>query len=51
VFSSLELDAVLGSASIAQVHKGTQRCNNESVAVKIQYPGGRRCMEKDLGNF
>lgn len=53
VFASLSLYNVLGSASIAQVHRGRLRdsLGGCPVAVKIQYPQGERRMKHDLGNF
>lgn len=50
-FSSIDLDSVLGSASIAQVHRGVLRDTGEDVAIKIQFPNGERRMTSDLSNF
>lgn len=51
VFEWLDLDNVLGSASIAQVHKGRLRNGHTDVAVKIQYPNVESLMMADLANF
>lgn len=44
-------DTVLGSASIAQVHRTTLKATGEIVAVKLQHPGNKRLMQSDLANF
>lgn len=51
VFRSIELDSVLGCASIAQVHKGILRERNVPVAIKVQLPDSELLMGHDLGNF
>lgn len=51
VFESIDLDNVLGCASIAQVHRGIVRENHAPVAIKVQHPHARRLMISDLGNF
>lgn len=50
-FIELDLDKVLGAASIAQVHKGTWRATGEAVAVKLQYPNAETKMRRDLSNI
>ena len=50
-FSSIELDFPLGSASVAQVHKGVWRASGQTVAVKVQYPTAERMMRGDLRNL
>lgn len=50
-FSSLDLDKPIGSASIAQVHKGVWRQTNQECAVKVQYPNAERLMRGDLANL
>ncbi len=47
IFSELDPIA-LGSASIAQVHKGTLKCNGKTVAVKVQRPGIVKKVKTDL---
>lgn len=44
-------DTVLGSASIAQVHRTTLKSTGEVVAVKLQHPDNERLMQSDLANF
>lgn len=51
VFKELDVGEVLGSASIAQVHRGKLRDGDTEVAVKVQFPNGERIMMHDLGNF
>ncbi|KAI0557682.1 Protein kinase-like protein [Gracilaria domingensis] len=51
VSESLNFQIVLGSASIAQVHRGRLRNGNVDVAVKIQYPNIESLMMADLANF
>jgi hypothetical protein len=51
VFKSLDLENVLGCASIAQVHYGVLREGNAPVAVKLQQPDAKLLMASDLGNF
>lgn len=51
VFSSLDLYNVIGSASIAQVHRGVLRQGNLDVAVKVQYPYMESVMLSDLANY
>lgn len=48
VFSAFEHEPV-GAASIGQVHRATT-LDNEMVAVKIMYPGGRQLVLSDLAN-
>lgn len=50
-FTSLDLDKPIGSASIAQVHKGVWKASGETVAVKVQYPNAERLMKGDLKNL
>lgn len=50
-FTELDLDDVLGAASIAQVHKGVWRATGDTVAVKLQYPHAEKKMKKDLKNI
>jgi hypothetical protein len=42
IFESIELDSVVGSASISQVHKGVMKDTGEVVAVKCQYPDAEK---------
>lgn len=42
---------LLGSASIAQVHRGILTNTDQVVAVKIQHPDNERLMQSDLANF
>jgi len=58
IFSEIDLDTPIGSASIAQVHKGYLRkgapgVNKDGtpVAVKIQYPDAERKMTSDFRNL
>ena len=51
IFEDLDLENVLGSASIAQVHRGRLRNENKDVAVKVQYPDMEKIMISDLANF
>eukprot|EP00178_Gracilaria_changii_P010081 TRINITY_DN293_c0_g1_i1.p1 TRINITY_DN293_c0_g1~~TRINITY_DN293_c0_g1_i1.p1 ORF type:complete len:522 (+),score=99.59 TRINITY_DN293_c0_g1_i1:3506-5071(+) len=51
VFESLDVHNVLGSASVAQVHRGRLRDGSVDVAVKIQFPNVERLMMADLANF
>eukprot|EP00177_Eucheuma_denticulatum_P007143 GFKZ01012980.1.p1 GENE.GFKZ01012980.1~~GFKZ01012980.1.p1 ORF type:complete len:215 (-),score=33.44 GFKZ01012980.1:718-1362(-) len=51
IFSSLDLGTVLGSASIAQVHRGALRDGNIDIAIKIQFPHMERIMLSDLANY
>lgn len=51
IFDDLDLEGVLGAASIAQVHKGTWKATGEPVAVKLQYPGVEVRMKRDLRNI
>lgn len=51
VFESLDLQNVLGSASIAQVHRGVLRSGKREVAVKVQFPNTEELMMSDLANF
>jgi predicted unusual protein kinase regulating ubiquinone biosynthesis (AarF/ABC1/UbiB family) len=51
VFAALDLERVLGCASIAQVHRGTLRDGGVDVAVKLQMPDAEAMMASDLGNF
>lgn len=51
VFDSLDLSNVLGSASIAQVHRGTLKRGQIDVAVKVQFPGMEAIMMSDLANY
>lgn len=48
-FESMDLDSVLGSASIAQVHRGTLR-DGRDVAIKVQIPDNEPRMIADLEN-
>lgn len=50
IFESLDLDNVLGSASIAQVHRGKLR-GGQQVAVKVQFPEMEALMLSDLANY
>lgn len=50
-FSELNLNEVLGAASIAQVHKAKWRATGDWVAVKLQYPGAEVRMRNDLANI
>jgi aarF domain-containing kinase len=50
-FSSIDLAAPVGSASIAQVHIGTWRKTGEKVAIKVQYPNAEKLMIGDLKNL
>lgn len=50
VFRSLDLANVLGSASIAQVHRAKLR-NGQDVAVKVQFPDMEALMLSDLANY
>lgn len=50
-FTSIDLIAPVGSASVAQVHIGTWRKTGEKVAVKVQYPNAERLMIGDLKNL
>ena len=50
-FSSLDLDKPIGSASVAQVHRGVWRASGQAVAVKVQYPNAERLMRGDLQNL
>ncbi|KAI0558467.1 hypothetical protein FGB62_209g02 [Gracilaria domingensis] len=51
VFESLDVQTVLGSASIAQVHRGRLRNGKVDVAVKIRYPNIESPMIAELANF
>ncbi|KAK9798604.1 hypothetical protein WJX73_007340 [Symbiochloris irregularis] len=55
IFSSIDLDQPLGSATIAQVHRASLRNFNgepeTAVAVKVQYPTALDVMLKDLSNI
>ena len=51
LFSSLNLSHPLGSASIAQVHRGIWRATTMPVAVKVQNPHAERLMTRDLRNI
>ena len=51
IFDEINLEGVLGAASIAQVHKGTWRATGETVAVKLQYPNAETRMRQDLRNI
>lgn len=51
VFQSIDLQHVLGSASIAQVHHARLRRSNLDVAIKVQFPNMERLMMSDLANF
>lgn len=50
-FTELDLDKPLGSASIAQVHRGIWRSTGEKCAVKVQYPNAESLMRGDLRNL
>ena len=50
-FTELNLDNVLGAASIAQVHKGIWKATGDHVAVKLQYPRAEKKMKEDLKNI
>ena len=43
-------EAPVGAASIGQVHRAVVRETNETVAVKVMFPGGRRLILSDLAN-
>lgn len=49
--SLADRNTVLGSASIAQVHRTTLKTTREIVAVKLQHPDNERLMQSDLANF
>lgn len=51
VFESLNVSNVLGSASIAQVHRGVLKTGGIEVAVKVQFPGMEAVMMSDLANY
>lgn len=51
IFEYLDLDHVLGCASIAQVHRGRLRNGGVDVAVKLQFPGAESIMMRDLSSF
>lgn len=51
IFESLDLSNVLGSASIAQVHRGVLKNGRIDVAVKVQFPGMEAVMMSDLANY
>eukprot|EP00737_Agarophyton_chilense_P004121 gb/GEZJ01005037.1/.p1 GENE.gb/GEZJ01005037.1/~~gb/GEZJ01005037.1/.p1 ORF type:complete len:578 (-),score=76.38 gb/GEZJ01005037.1/:655-2133(-) len=51
VFESLDVDNVLGSASVAQVHRARLRDSKLDVAVKVQFPNVQSLMMTDLANF
>ncbi len=51
IFDELDLEGVLGAASVAQVHKGIWKATGEPVAVKLQYPGVEVRMRRDLRNI
>jgi aarF domain-containing kinase len=51
LFIDIDLENVLGAASIAQVHKGTWKATGETVAIKLQYPNAEVKMRKDLSNI
>ncbi|PNS15484.1 Protein ABC1, mitochondrial [Sphaceloma murrayae] len=50
LFSSFE-DVPIAAASIGQVHKAVLAANNQTVAVKVQYPGVRDSITSDLNNI
>lgn len=50
IFEPIDFTTVLGSASIAQVHRAKLR-NGEEVAIKIQHVDMERRMMSDLANF
>lgn len=50
VFQSIDTEKYIGSASVAQVHKGVLYDGSE-VAVKVQHEGAERLMLSDIGNF
>lgn len=43
--------SVVGSASIAQVHRATLKDNSVTVAIKLQHPRMEQLMMADLANF
>ena len=51
IFDEIDLEGVLGAASVAQVHKGVWKATGEAVAVKLQYPGVEVRMRRDLRNI
>eukprot|EP01038_Epipyxis_sp_PR26KG_P009639 gene9639-12978_t len=50
-FTELNLQVPIGSASVAQVHKGVWKKTGQQVAVKIQYPHAEKLMTSDLKNI
>lgn len=50
-FKSVNFNEPIGSASIAQVHEGEWRENNNKVAIKIQNPYAEELMFSDLKNL
>ncbi|CAM9732518.1 unnamed protein product [Chrysoparadoxa australica] len=51
LFSDLDLEEPIGSASISQVHAGHLWSTGEKVAVKVQFPEAERMMMRDLANL
>ena len=49
LFSAFD-EVPVGAASIGQVHRAVVRETNETVAVKVMFPGGRRLILSDLAN-
>lgn len=50
-FTELDLERPIGSASVAQVHRGRWRATGEACAVKVQYPNAEALMKGDLRNL
>lgn len=50
-FTWIDLTQPIGSASIAQVHKGMWKATNQMVAIKIQNPESEKLMIHDLNNL
>ena len=50
LFASFE-DVPIAAASIGQVHKAVLKSTNQTVAVKVQYPGVANSIDSDLSNL
>ena len=50
-FTEIDLEHPIGSASVAQVHRGKWKSTGERVAVKVQYPNAEALMKSDLRNL
>eukprot|EP00755_Sulcionema_specki_P035619 Sspe_Gene.105242::Locus_82292_Transcript_2_2_Confidence_0.500_Length_845::g.105242::m.105242 len=48
IFADLDLEQVIGSATIGQVYKAKLRATGEEVALKLQYPGVEPLFRLDL---